>query len=192
MASETNVLAYQISRVAERNRYYRDFTVYDLRDALREVIASFPVYRTYICAETDQVEERDRAVIEAAVARARRRTPTVDPSVYDFLLDILLLRYPDTHDDTLREEQRNFVMKFQQLSGPITAKGVEDTAFYIYNRLTSLNEVGGEPQRFGTTVAAFHRQNAERLRDWPAVEIWEGPMCIVRLKRAPASPGVID
>ena len=60
------------------------------------------------------------------------------------------------------------MMKFQQLTGPVMAKGMEDTAFYIYNRLTSLNEVGGEPQRFGTTVAAFHRQNQERLRDWPA------------------------
>jgi (1->4)-alpha-D-glucan 1-alpha-D-glucosylmutase len=80
----------------------------------------------------------------------------------------LLLRYPDTLDPEAREEQRTFVMKFQQLTGPVMAKGMEDTAFYIYNRLTSLNEVGGEPQRFGATVAAFHRQNQERLRDWPA------------------------
>jgi (1->4)-alpha-D-glucan 1-alpha-D-glucosylmutase len=91
----------------------------------------------------------------------------VDPSIYDFLRDILLLRYPDTPDTEAREEQRHFVMKFQQLTGPVMAKGMEDTTFYIYNRLSSLNEVGGEPQRFGTTVAAFHRQNQERLRDWP-------------------------
>jgi (1->4)-alpha-D-glucan 1-alpha-D-glucosylmutase len=167
MASETNVLAYQLSRVAEHNRYYRDFTLYALREALREVLACFPVYRTYIRAETDTVEERDRTVIEHAVNRARRRNPTVDPSVFDFLRDILLLRYPDTDDPAAREEQRIFVMKFQQLSGPVMAKGMEDTTFYIYNRLTSLNEVGGEPQRFGTTVAAFHRENAERLRSWP-------------------------
>ncbi|MBK9711593.1 MAG: malto-oligosyltrehalose synthase [Kouleothrix sp.] len=167
MASETNVLAYQLSRVAEHNRYYRDFTLYALREALREAIAAFPVYRTYIAAETDRVEERDRLVIEAAVARARRRNPTVDPSIYDFLRDILLLHYPDTFDPAAREEQRHFVMKFQQLSGPVMAKGMEDTAFYIYNRLTSLNEVGGEPQRFGLSAPAFHRQNQERLRDWP-------------------------
>jgi (1->4)-alpha-D-glucan 1-alpha-D-glucosylmutase len=168
MASEINVLTYQLNRVSEHNRYYRDFTLYSLREALRELIACFPVYRTYIVATTEQVEERDRIVIETAVNRARSRNPTIDPSIYDFLRDILLLRYPDTLDPEAREEQRTFVMKFQQLTGPVMAKGMEDTAFYIYNRLTSLNEVGGEPQRFGTTVAAFHRQNQERLRDWPA------------------------
>ncbi|HEU5099054.1 MAG TPA: malto-oligosyltrehalose synthase, partial [Roseiflexaceae bacterium] len=168
MASEINVLAYQLNRISEHNRYYRDFTLYSLREALREVIACFPVYRTYILAETDHVEERDRLVIETAVNRARSRNPTIDPSIYDFLRDILLLRYPDTLDPEAREEQRTFVMKFQQMTGPVMAKGMEDTAFYIYNRLTSLNEVGGEPQRFGATVAAFHRQNQERLRDWPA------------------------
>ncbi len=168
MASEVNVLAYQLNRVSEHNRYYRDFTLYSLREALRELIACFPVYRTYIVATTEQIEERDRIVIETAINRARSRNPTVDPSIYDFLRDILLLRYPNTLDPEAREEQRTFVMKFQQLTGPVMAKGMEDTAFYIYNRLTSLNEVGGEPQRFGTTLAAFHRQNQERLRDWPA------------------------
>jgi (1->4)-alpha-D-glucan 1-alpha-D-glucosylmutase len=168
MASEINVLAYQLNRISEHNRYYRDFTLYSLREALREAIACFPVYRTYIVATTEQVEERDRIVIETAVNRARSRNPTVDPSIYAFLRDILLLRYPDTLDPAAREEQRTFVMKFQQITGPVMAKGMEDTAFYIYNRLTSLNEVGGEPQRFGATVAAFHRQNQERLRDWPA------------------------
>jgi (1->4)-alpha-D-glucan 1-alpha-D-glucosylmutase len=168
MASEINVLAYQLNRISERNRYYRDFTLYSLREALRELIACFPVYRTYIVAATDQVEERDRIVIETAVNRARSRNPTIDPSIYDFLHDILLLHYPDTLDPEAREEQRTFVMKFQQMTGPVMAKGMEDTAFYVYNRLTSLNEVGGEPQRFGTSIAAFHRQNQERLRDWPA------------------------
>ena len=171
MASETNVLASQLSRVAEHNRYYRDFTLYALREALREVIACFPVYRTYIVAETDSVEERDHVQIEVAVNRARRRSPTIDPSIYEFLREILLLRYPDTFDPAAREEQRAFVMKFQQLTGPVMAKGMEDTAFYIYNRLASLNEVGGEPQRFGTTVAAFHLQNPERLRSGPAAMI---------------------
>jgi (1->4)-alpha-D-glucan 1-alpha-D-glucosylmutase len=168
MASEINVLAHQLDRISEHNRYFRDFTLNSLRDALREVIACFPVYRTYIVAETDHVEERDRAYIEAAIACAKRRNPTFDPSIYDFLRDILLLRYPDTLDEEARDEQRTFVMKFQQCTGPVMAKGMEDTAFYIYNRLISLNEVGGEPQRFGTTVEAFHRQNQERLRQWPA------------------------
>jgi (1->4)-alpha-D-glucan 1-alpha-D-glucosylmutase len=168
MASELSVLAYEINRISERNRYYRDFTLNSLHDALREVIACFTVYRTYIVADSDHVEERDRTYIETAIARAKRRNPTVDPSIYDFLRDILLLEYPDTLEPEARDEQRTFVMKFQQITGPVMAKGVEDTAFYIYNRLVSLNEVGGDPQRFGTPLGEFHRQNQERQRHWSA------------------------
>ncbi len=168
LASELNVLAHILARIAEHNRYYRDFTLYSLRAALREVIACFPVYRTYIVADRDELTERDQSTITIAIARAKRRNPALEPSIFDFLGEILRLRYPDTSDPGARDEQRRFVMKFQQLTGPVTAKGIEDTAFYIYNRLVALNEVGGEPQRFGVTPAAFHRQNIERLRDWPA------------------------
>ena len=167
LASELTVLSFALTRVAEHNRYYRDFTLSTLRDVIREVIACFPVYRTYIVAATDEVGERDQHVIETAVARARRRNPAAETSIYEFLRDILLLRYPGTADEATRDEQRQFVMKFQQVTGPVMAKGLEDTAFYIYNRLTSLNEVGGEPRQFGTSLAAFHRQNQERRRDWP-------------------------
>ena len=165
LASELTVLAFQLSQIAERNRYYRDFTFSSLRDTLREVIAHFPVYRSYIAA--DCVSERDQQVIEQAVARARRHNAAAEQTVYDFLRDVLLLRYPGTSDDEAREAQRQFVMKFQQLTGPVMAKGLEDTAFYIYNRLVSLNEVGSEPRFFGSTIAAFHRQNQERLQHWP-------------------------
>ena len=167
LASELTVLSFALSRVAEHNRYYRDFTLSTLRDVIREVIACFPVYRTYIVATTDQVSDRDQHVIETAVARARRRNPAAETSIYEFLRDILLLRYPGTADEATRDEQHQFVMKFQQVTGPVMAKGLEDTAFYIYNRLTALNEVGGEPRQFGTSLSAFHRQNQERRRDWP-------------------------
>lgn len=167
MASELMVLATALNRVAEHNRYYRDFTLNSLREALREVIACFPVYRTYIVADTDSVGERDQLVIEQTVARARRRNPAAEPTIYEFIRDVLLLRYPDTNDDEARDQQRQFVMRFQQMTGPVMAKGLEDTAFYIYNRLLSLNEVGGEPRHFGGSLAAFHRQNQERGRDWP-------------------------
>ena len=167
LASEINVLADKIDRISEKSRYFRDFTLYSLRSALREVIATFPVYRTYIEAETGVVEKRDQAYIETAVARAKKRNPAADPSIYDFIRDILLLRYPTAADEEARQEQRNFVMSFQQCTGPVMAKGLEDTAFYIYNRLISLNEVGGDPEQFGISVAQFHRQNAERHRNWP-------------------------
>jgi len=114
------------------------------------------------------VSDADRDVIERAVTAARRRNPAIEDSVFGFLQDILLLRFPENLDDEARAEHAHFVLKFQQCTGPIMAKGLEDTAFYIYNRLAALNEVGGEPQQFGTSVEVFHERNAERQRDWPA------------------------
>jgi (1->4)-alpha-D-glucan 1-alpha-D-glucosylmutase len=166
LASEVAVLASALDRIAEQNRRSRDYTLNNLRDALREVIACFPVYRTYVVCDGSGVEARDRRTVEAAIATAKRRTATVDVSVFDFVRDVLLMR-TEAATDEQRAEQCRFAMKFQQLTGPVMAKGLEDTAFYRYNRLTALNEVGGDPTLFGTSVAAFHRQNAERLRRWP-------------------------
>ncbi len=165
LVSELNVLAHQLNRLSERNRYYRDFTLNSLTFALREVIACFPVYRTYIA---DGIVPDDAVRhIETAINCAKRRAPVTDPSIFDFIRDVLLLRYPGTFDEADRRAQQDWVQKFQQLTGPVMAKGLEDTAFYIYNRLISLNEVGGEPQRFGASVGEFHRANAERLKRWP-------------------------
>jgi (1->4)-alpha-D-glucan 1-alpha-D-glucosylmutase len=165
LVSEVNVLAHQLSRIAERNRYYRDFTVYNLTFALREVIACFPVYRTYIADGV--VPASARPYVEEAIACAKRRATVTDPSIFDFIRDVLLLTYPGTADEEDRRMQQDWVQKFQQVTGPAMAKGLEDTSFYIYNRLISLNEVGGEPQHFGTSVAEFHKANAERQRRWP-------------------------
>jgi (1->4)-alpha-D-glucan 1-alpha-D-glucosylmutase len=165
LASEINVLAWRLNILSERDRRYRDFTLYALRDALREVIACFPVYRTYI---TDRpVSERDRAQIEIAVAWARRRNPAGEVSIFQFIRDVLLLEAMDPEVQEGQELQLQFVEKVQQTTGPVMAKAMEDTAFYIYNRLVSLNEVGGEPETFGVSVPAFHRVNAERLQRWP-------------------------
>jgi len=165
LVSEVNVLANQLNRLAERNRYVRDFTLGSLTFALREVIASFPIYRTYIAGGT--VPDRALPYIEAAIKSAKKRNPVTDPSIFDFIRSTLLLKYPPTADDEYRQAQQDWVQKFQQVTGPVMAKGLEDTSFYIYNRLIALNEVGGEPQHFGTSVAEFHRANAERQRDWP-------------------------
>jgi (1->4)-alpha-D-glucan 1-alpha-D-glucosylmutase len=167
LANEVNVLGNMLDRLSEKNRWYRDFTLDALARAVRETIACFPVYRTYV-APGQPVSEADRDVIERAVTTARRRNPAIEDSVFGFLQDILLLRFPENLDDEARAEHAHFVLKFQQCTGPIMAKGLEDTAFYIYNRLAALNEVGGEPQQFGTSVDAFHERNAERQRDWPA------------------------
>src|SRR4029077_5622151 len=109
-----------------------------------------------------------RQVIERAIASAKRRNPAMEESTFNFLRDILLFRFPENLDAQGREEHMHFVLKFQQFTGPIMAKGLEDTVFYIYNRLAALNEVGGDPQQFGLSVDAFHERNLDRHRNWPA------------------------
>jgi (1->4)-alpha-D-glucan 1-alpha-D-glucosylmutase len=167
MSSELNVLGHALDRLSERNRYSRDFTLNSFTHALREVIACFPVYRTYIDGRSPEVTLQDRACVEVAVAFAKRRNPAVNVSIFDFVRDVLLLRYPENADEAYREAQRTFVRKFQQVTAPVTAKGVEDTACYRYNRLVSLNEVGGEPDRFGIPVEEFHKQCLARQEKWP-------------------------
>ena len=167
LANEVNVLGTMVDRLSEQNRWFRDYTLEALARAVRETIACFPVYRTYL-EPGKPVSEEDRAVIERAVAAAKRRNPAIEESVFNFLRDLLLFRFPENLDEEQRAAHAEFVLKFQQFTGPITAKGLEDTVFYIYNRLAALNEVGGEPQLFGLSVEAFHQRNLRRQRDWPA------------------------
>src|SRR5712692_8330729 len=167
LANDVNVLGNMVDRLSEKNRWYRDFTLEALAHAVRETIACFPVYRTYL-APGRPVSDEDRQVVERAVAAAKRRNPAIEESVFNFLRDTLLFRFPENLDEEARAAHTDFVLKFQQATGPIMAKGVEDTAFYIYNRLAALNEVGGEPQQFGSSVDAFHERNLDRQRDWPA------------------------
>ena len=167
LANEVEVLGNMLDRLSEKNRWYRDFTFEALARAVRETIACFPVYRTYL-APGQPVSDEDRQVIERAIAAAKRRNPAMEESIFNFLRDILLFRFPENLDAQAREEHMHFVLKFQQFTGPIMAKGLEDTAFYIYNRLAALNEVGGEPQQFGLSVDAFHERNLDRHRTWPA------------------------
>ncbi len=166
MASEINSLSHQLDRLAERNRRYRDFTLNTLTDALRELIACLPVYRSYTTA-TSGVSERDRGFIEAACEEAKRQNPRTAESVFDFIRDTLLLRNLDQFPEAQRQGLIDWVLRFQQITGPVMAKGIEDTAFYVYNRLVSLNEVGGHPQHFGVSLATFHKQNWQRAQHWP-------------------------
>ncbi|MCM0080754.1 malto-oligosyltrehalose synthase [Geomonas sp. Red32] len=162
MSGEGGMLAHALNNISEEDRLTRDFTLNSLARALGEVIACFPVYRTY--ANSPTVRDKDVQYIEAAVARAKRKNPAVNASIFDFIRDVLLLKSPETAKEKDRMAWLAFAMKFQQITGPVTAKGLEDTAFYVYNRLVSLNEVGGMPGRFGTTREAFHGQNLERMK----------------------------
>ena len=164
LASELTVLASRLSRIARANRHTRDYTLNTLRHALTEVIVAFPVYRTYITM-TDEVSAEDRRYIEWAVARARRRISAADTTIFDFIKSVLLAEA--AQDTAVAAEVRHFACKFQQVTAPVMAKGVEDTSFYIYNRLLSLNDVGGDPATFGYGVNAFHGASADRAAKWP-------------------------
>jgi (1->4)-alpha-D-glucan 1-alpha-D-glucosylmutase len=139
--------------VAERDRRHRDYTRPELRDALREVIAEFAVYRTYVHRDRGPTAD-DCRVVEGAAGRAMERRPDLEPELFRFLADVLLLRRPGEAEAELAE-------RFQQVSAPVMAKAVEDTAFYRYLRLVSLNEVGGDPGRSSLDVASFHQRRIE-------------------------------
>lgn len=165
MSSEVNVLGHMLNRISETNPWYRDFTLNSLTTAIREVIACFPVYRTYFNPDTD-ASEQDVRVVKRALALARRRNPAFERTVFEFLRHVLIPPADNPHPVS-EGKRRRFVTRFQQCTGPITAKGVEDTAFYRYHRLIALNEVGGEPDVFGVSVDAFHQYNALRLASFP-------------------------
>jgi len=163
LASELNTAANLLARIAHGDRQTRDFTLASLWRALAEVIACFPVYRTYV---TDNVSESDRRYIDWAIAGASRRGSSIEQPVFDFVRSALLLELP-AQSESARERMRRFAMKFQQITAPITAKGIEDTALYRFNRLVSLNEVGGEPDLYGSSVSAFHTDAQYRAKHWP-------------------------
>ncbi|MDP8957971.1 MAG: malto-oligosyltrehalose synthase [Actinomycetota bacterium] len=160
LGSDLNRLTSLFLDVCERHRRYRDFTRHQLHEALREAIAGFSVYRTYIRAEAAQVSPEDRRQVISAIEVAKAHRPDLDPDLFDFLRDLLLLRARGDLESEL-------VMRFQQLTPPVMAKGVEDTAFYRFNRLVALNEVGGNPGGFGTSLDEFHAARARTLERWP-------------------------
>ncbi|CAO3451216.1 malto-oligosyltrehalose synthase [Azospirillum largimobile] len=166
MASELNVLSRKAARIARSNPATADFTANILHQALKETIARFPVYRTYV--DGGVPSDLDRRDIDWAISQARRAEQGPDGSVYDFLQRLLTTDLVAAPKSGYSHRQvTRFAMRFQQYSGPVMAKGLEDTAFYRYNRLAALNEVGGHPDHFGVSVSAFHRANQDRARNWP-------------------------
>lgn len=165
MSGDINSLGHQLNRFSERNRHFRDFTLYSLIAAIKEVIACFPVYRTYI-TDSGPLSEHDRRYVVQAIRDARRRSPEMTTLVFDFVERMLL--HPGTGTADEREDQLRFIGKFQQITSPVAAKGIEDTALYVYNRLLSLNEVGSDPTIFSTEPVRLHEWMRERQRRWPA------------------------
>jgi (1->4)-alpha-D-glucan 1-alpha-D-glucosylmutase len=165
LASEISVLADEFHQLSMREWRTRDFTLNGIRAALTEVIAAFPVYRTYVSRRGAGVD--DRRYIEWALAQAKKRWAGPDLSIFDFLHDVLTARLADPRRHSHPQQALRAAMHFQQVTGPVMAKSLEDTAFYRYVRLLALNEVGGDPRRFGMSVAAFHHLMQERRRTLP-------------------------
>jgi (1->4)-alpha-D-glucan 1-alpha-D-glucosylmutase len=160
LSSELNRLTGLAIDVCEHHRRYRDYTRHELHETLRELTAAFPVYRTYVVPGSEGPSPDDVAHMEHAAKVAKGRRPDLDAELFDFLADILLGRHRGRVEDEL-------VARFQQVTGPVMAKGVEDTTFYTYNRLVILNEVGGSPGRFGVAPEEFHDGNEHVARNWP-------------------------
>ncbi|MGB7274016.1 MAG: malto-oligosyltrehalose synthase [Geitlerinemataceae cyanobacterium] len=164
LAGDVENLANLLKRIAGQYRYGRDFTLNGLRKAILEALVGFPMYRTY--TNSEEVRESDCVYIKEVIEDAKTKIPQLLNEL-NFLEKILLLEY----EESLTEEERalwlHFVMRFQQFSGPLMAKGVEDTTFYVYNRFISLNEVGGTPNIFGISTSVFHNFNQRWQDRWP-------------------------
>jgi len=164
MAGDVDNLAHLLKRISGKDRYGQDITLYGIKRAIVEILALFPVYRTYV--RPDYFSEADRRYIIETVTRAREMNPAFLHEL-NFMERFLLLDFNEYHTEEDKEEWVRFVMRFQQLTGPLMAKGFEDTTLYIYNRLLSLNDVGSSPDRFGVTVTEFHDFNSKRSRMQP-------------------------
>jgi (1->4)-alpha-D-glucan 1-alpha-D-glucosylmutase len=164
MAGDIENLAYLLKRISSRDRYGVDVTLYGLKRALVEVLTFFPVYRSYI--NYSAVNEQDRLELNIAIEKARQVNPGLVLEL-NFIERFLLLRFDPHMADDDKRAWTHFVMRFQQLTGPLMAKGFEDTTLYVYNRLLSVNDVGGDPDKFGISVDEFHRFNAARATRQP-------------------------
>jgi (1->4)-alpha-D-glucan 1-alpha-D-glucosylmutase len=160
LGSDVNRLTSLFVEVCENNRDRRDYTRAEIRRALREIASCFTVYRTYVVPSRDQVTDEDRSEIDKAITQAKLSRPDLDPALMDFIGDVLALR-------ARGKVESEFLMRFQQFTSPVMAKGLEDTTFYCFNRLIGLNEVGGSPERNGLAIAEFHEYCAKMQAEHP-------------------------
>jgi (1->4)-alpha-D-glucan 1-alpha-D-glucosylmutase len=167
MWSEVRELANKLNIISEMDRHTRDFTLRQLQLAIEFVVASFPVYRTYIESEDENLKKRDIQYIKDSVTKAKHRNSEISPQIFDFIQEVLLGKFSDDLSVKARRLREEFVLRFQQLTSPIMAKGLEDTAFYIYNKLVSLNEVGGHPNKFGIDPVEFHNRVKSYMNNLP-------------------------
>lgn len=166
LSSELTMLANMADTLAQADRHTRDFTLNALRNALAELVARFPVYRSYVAGRP--LSKQDRLHLDFALQQALAHGAGEDAAVYRFLHELLLLDAPALQRrPALYERAVRLAQRFQQYTAPVMAKGLEDTALYRYHRLCALNEVGNDPRRFSETPEAFHENCRRRLAQWP-------------------------
>jgi (1->4)-alpha-D-glucan 1-alpha-D-glucosylmutase len=165
--SELDNLSARLQQIAANSRSGLDLSRRILEGALKEIIAAFPVYRTYATRDAKSLTKSDRECVERAVRRAVEHAGPEFTAGIEFIGSLLSLAPPADLDESSQKAAREFVLRFQQLTGPVTANGVEDTAFYNYNRFVSLNEVGGNPGVFGVSPEQFHHYNQKMAQSWP-------------------------
>ncbi len=164
MAGEVERLAFIIDGISQKDRFGVDITMHGIKEALEEILIDFPIYRTYI--NSDKIDESDKNYIENVINEVKENNPRLI-NEFNYIGNLLLLKYGDHYTVEQKAATLDFVMKFQQLTGPLMAKGFEDTALYIYNRFLSLNEVGGDPGKFGISLTEFHSYNKKKIKEWP-------------------------
>jgi (1->4)-alpha-D-glucan 1-alpha-D-glucosylmutase len=164
MAGDIENLAHLLKSISSRDRHGADVTLYGLKRALVEVLAFFPVYRSYVSEQS--FTEQDRSLLQESIDKARQANPGLLLEI-NFIARFLLLQFGNHFPEEEQKRWLHFVMRFQQLTAPLMAKGFEDTTFYVYNRLLSLNNVGGNPDKFGILPEDFHQFNRTRQQRCP-------------------------
>ncbi|MCX7594944.1 MAG: malto-oligosyltrehalose synthase [Fischerella sp.] len=164
LAGDIDNLAHQLKKISGRYRYASDFTMYGLKAALVEILALFPVYRTYISSAG--ASKADREYIQQVMTQAKQNIPNFLNEL-SFIEKFLILDIDEHLSQEDQQQWLHFLMRLQQFTGPLMAKGVEDTVLYVYNRLISLNEVGSHPTHFGISLDDFHSFNQQRFSQWP-------------------------
>jgi (1->4)-alpha-D-glucan 1-alpha-D-glucosylmutase len=164
LAGDIDNLANLLKQISDRYRYASDFTMYGLKRALVEILAMFPIYRTYISGEG--ARKADQEYIKQVLAKARENIPTFHNELL-FIEKFLSLEFDDRLTEEDKDQWLHFLMRLQQFTGPLMAKGIEDTVMYVYNRLLSLNEVGSQPSEFGISIEDFHTYNQNHSAQWP-------------------------
>ena len=163
MAGDVENLAILIEEISSKDRFGVDVTLHGIKEALEEILTHFPVYRTYISGSKNR--RTDKKYLSEVIEKVKKENQLLTKE-FQYIGSLLTKDFGEKFTTEQKDKSLNFLMKFQQLTGPIMAKGFEDTVLYVFNRLISLNEVGSSPDKFGITLNEFYNFNKKRFLNW--------------------------